>query len=183
MLIFRMKKLSRTGMSGLMLLFSITMLSAQTSLRAGLNLFFIEGEDKVETPNVGVQLGFESVLGKHGAVAGTLMLAGGNEYRGSLPGYNKLDTRVVSFQPELRYYLKSAMQGIYLGAHLNATITQWRYRDINADELFLFGPGLSMGATFKVADNIDIHSYMGFSLYPNIEGGRIDAGLNLGYRF
>lgn len=153
---------------------------AQTALRAGPAFTLILGPYE-DWSHFGGSITFEKRVQKHLSLGGTILFS---KSPARSDFYKK---RLVEIRPELRYYFKTSMDGLFAGVYAMAGSEDWKNVRLSSssyvNESIYLGPGLSVGYVQKITENFDWAiqlngaAHLGEAYFP------LGAAVQIGYRF
>ena len=153
---------------------------AQTAFRAGPASTLILGPYE-DWSHFGGSVTLETRVQRHLSLGGTILFS---KSPARSDFYKK---RLVEIRPELRYYFKTSMDGLFAGVYAMAGIEDWKNvrqpASSYVNESIYLGPGLSVGYVQRITENFDWAiqlngaAHLGEAYFP------LGAAIQIGYRF
>lgn len=165
----------------LSLLFILMMYNApaQTAIRAGGATVLILGPYE-DWSHFGANVSMEKAIKRRLSLGGTIMV-------GKSPAKSDFyQKRLVEICPELRYYFRESMNGLYAGVFAMAGIEDWKNITQSTgyvNESIYVGPGISVGYVKQLSDYFDLAfqlngaAHLGEAYFP------VGAAVQIGIRF
>ncbi|MBL7782309.1 MAG: DUF3575 domain-containing protein [Saprospiraceae bacterium] len=168
----------------LSLLFLLTVYTApaQTAIRAGTATVLIIGPYE-DWSHFGANISMEKSIKRRLSLGGTIMVGKSPANPAKSDFYQR---RLVELCPELRYYFRESMNGLYVGAFAMAGIEDWKNTTQSTgyvNESIYVGPGVSVGYVKKLTEYFDLAfqltgaAHIGEAYFP------VGGALQLGFRF